>query len=104
MKQFQKHRAPARRQRHSLLRSTAGLTLVDLVTTLSVVGIVASTAMPHFDKRRANVGTTQRLVIANLRLARSNAVTRNVHYQVEFPSASQMKVERMKVVNNVWQI
>ena len=39
---------------------------------------------------------TQRLLIANLRLARTNAISKSVHFKVSFPSATQVQVARLK--------
>jgi Tfp pilus assembly protein FimT len=78
-----------------------------MATTLSVVAILTGIALPHLDSRRMNIITAQRLVMANLRLARTNAITKSVHFQVSFPTASQIQVARMQQNppgSSTWQV
>jgi prepilin-type N-terminal cleavage/methylation domain-containing protein len=87
-----------RRSRHSKSggrRAARGYTMIEVVMTMAIVGIIAAIARPHFDARRLQIVTAQRMVIANLRLARTNAITKNVHFQVTFPASQQLRVSRM---------
>jgi Tfp pilus assembly protein FimT len=86
---------------------TRGFGLIDMVTTLSVVAILAGAAFPSFDNRRVQIIAAQRLVIADLRLARTNAITKSVHFQVSFPTARQIRVARMQESppgSGAWQV
>ena len=69
-----------------------GYSLVELIVAIAIVGIVARTAIPHFDAGRMRILAAQQLVAANLRIARSNAITKSLHYRVDFPTANQMKL------------
>lgn len=74
---------------------------------MAIFGVIAKFAIPHFDARRMQIMNAQRLAIASLRLARTNAVTKSVHYQVSFPNATQMRVSRMvenPAGSGTWQI
>jgi len=77
------------------LGSFRGYSLVEVVVAIAVFGIVARTAIPHFDARRMRVIAAQQLVAANLRLARARAITKSVHYRVDFTTASQMAMTPM---------
>jgi prepilin-type N-terminal cleavage/methylation domain-containing protein len=84
-----------------------GFTLIDVVTTLSVIAILAGIALPRFDNRRVDIMAAQRLVIAKLRLARTNAITKSVHFRVSFPTASQIQVASMQENppgSGTWQV
>ncbi len=74
----------------------AGFSLIEVLVAIVVFGVIALIVAPHLDARRMQINTAYSEVIANLRLARSNAITKSVHYQVEFPSATQVRLERMK--------
>src|SRR5262250_3291678 len=89
------------------LACTAGYSLVELLVSVSILGIIAGIAMPQIRSGRMQVGNAQRLLIANLRLARTNAISKSVHYQVTFPTATQIRVSRMNEVpagSGVWQV
>lgn len=61
-------------------------------------------AIPRFDARRMRVNSAQRLVIANLRLARTNAITKSVHFTLDFPTSVQVRVQRMMEVRGAWEV
>jgi Tfp pilus assembly protein FimT len=80
-----------------------GYTAIELLATIGLIAAVTAMAIPHFDPARMQINAAQRLLIANLRVARTNAITRSVHYRVEFPTTSQIRVQRMILVANAWQ-
>jgi prepilin-type N-terminal cleavage/methylation domain-containing protein len=81
-----------------------GFTLIEVLVAIVIFGVIALIAVPHMDARRMQINTAYTEVIANLRVARSNAITKSVHYQVEFPSVSEVRLERMKQdVSGNWQ-
>jgi Tfp pilus assembly protein FimT len=86
-----------------LLRNHAGTSLADVFIAISILGIVAASALPNLNPKRMHINAAQRLVISQLRLARSHAITRNVHYLVQFPTTTQVRVARMvESAEGVW--
>ncbi len=86
---------------------TNGYSLVELMVTVSLVAIVAGIALPRWDPKRVQLSAAQRSVIANLRLARTSAISKSVHYQVSFPTVTQIRVSRMQenpVGSGTWQV
>ncbi len=73
----------------------AGFTLIDLVVTLSLIAILAGVALPEFDQRRLQIVTAQRLVLATLRTARADAITKSQHFAVSFAAANQLQLAPM---------
>lgn len=71
------------------LKKCSGFTLVELVTTLAIAGILATMAVPsmssYFDKRRAIEAAED--LYANLQMARSEAIARSRTMHVRFNSA-----------------
>jgi prepilin-type N-terminal cleavage/methylation domain-containing protein len=61
-----------------------GQSLIELMVTLSIVAIVLRIGLPMWKASSMNIMTARRMVVANLRLARANAITKSLHYQVSF--------------------
>jgi Tfp pilus assembly protein FimT len=76
----------SRRWRLALPCGTRGYSLIQVVVTLSLVAILGAIAVPKWKATQMNIVTARRLVLATLRLARTNAITKSIHYQVSFPS------------------
>jgi prepilin-type N-terminal cleavage/methylation domain-containing protein len=89
-----------------LCGGTAGFSLIEMVVTVAVLSIVIGITLPNFDSRRVAVLAAQRLVIAQLRIARTNAITKGVHYMMEIPTSSttQFKIEGMVLNGTIWQV
>ena len=68
------------------LRDACGYSLIQVVVALAIVAIVGAIAVPNWKANRMNILTARRLVLATLRLARANAITKSIHYKVSFPS------------------
>jgi type IV fimbrial biogenesis protein FimT len=71
-------------------RVARGLTLIETMICLSVVGILAGTAVPSFDqyqKRRALDGAAAE-VLTDLHFARSEAISRNQRVRVSYLGAA----------------
>ena len=64
-----------------------GYTLIELTVSLSVIAILAAIAIPEWRASTMNILVARRMVLANLRLGRSNAITKSVHYQVSFDAS-----------------
>jgi Tfp pilus assembly protein FimT len=65
------------------------------VVTLSIVAILGAIAVPSWKASQMNILTARRMVLANLRLARANAITKSLHYQVSFPDAGHVTLSGM---------
>jgi prepilin-type N-terminal cleavage/methylation domain-containing protein len=82
----------------------AGYTLMEVLVVLAVMGILGRIAVPQLRAQRMQLGVAQRLVVAQLRLARTNAITKGVHFRIEFSQPAQLSVQRMQLVSGVWQV
>lgn len=91
----------------ALLRAQSAYTVLELMVTLAIFFAVAKIAISYFEPRRMQIVAAQRLLIANLRVARANAITRSVHFQVALNTANQIKVSQMQenpVGSGNWQV
>jgi Tfp pilus assembly protein FimT len=59
---------------------------MQVMVTLTIAAILSAIAVPAFKSNRMNIVTARRVVLATLRLARANSITKSLHYQVSFPS------------------
>ncbi|MFI5397272.1 MAG: Tfp pilus assembly protein FimT/FimU [Candidatus Binatia bacterium] len=73
----------------------SGYSLPEMMVTLSIIGIVTAIAVPRWNAGRMNILAARRMVIANLRLARANAITKSLHYRVSFPDAGHVSLSGM---------
>ena len=82
-----------------------GYSLIEVIVAMAIFGILARTAVPHFDARRMKINAAQQLIAANLRTARAKAITKSTHYRIDFTSASQILVEPMvQQVDGTWSV
>lgn len=67
-------------------RSNRGITLIELVSIVVIIGIVAALAVPRFSTTisRLKFRTSARDIVSKMRLARSNAVTHKQPFGVYF--------------------
>jgi len=75
-----------KRLRNNRLHHQAGLTLVELLITVVIVGIVAAAAAPHFEEafERSSFNTAGRNISSTMRYARSLAISDKEPYGVSF--------------------
>lgn len=74
---------------------SAGYTLIETVVIVALLGVLAAIAIPRFSRQRIQIVNAQRMAIASLRLARTNAISKSVHFQVAFPDSNHLRVSRM---------
>jgi prepilin-type N-terminal cleavage/methylation domain-containing protein len=72
-----------------------GYSLIEVMVTLTIAAGLIAIAVPRWNASRMNILTARRMVLANLRLARTNAITKFVHYQVSFPDTGHVALSRM---------
>lgn len=71
------------------IRSQKGITLIELLTTVVIIGIVAAMAVPRFQKalERIRFRSANRDITSQLRLARSFAVSTKDQYGLYFDNS-----------------
>lgn len=82
-------------------RSTGGVTLIEILTTVVIIGIVASMAVPRFETawRRIKIRGADRNIVSTIRLARSMAITDKYLYGVYFDGNQQTMTLFKDIVN-----
>jgi len=67
-----------------MIRKYRGVTLLELLVTIAVIGVLASLALPAFDNQIKNskLKATANLLVSAYNIARSEAINRNVQVQV----------------------
>lgn len=79
----------------SLHRSQRGMSLVELLVMLGIVSVLIAVAMPRLNKSNLNLPLVEQSLVADIRMARANAVSRGAHYKVSV-SASTYSVQRLQ--------
>jgi prepilin-type N-terminal cleavage/methylation domain-containing protein len=81
----------ARPMPYHIVRSPKGFTLIELIMTLIILGIILAIALPSYLQWRQSLAyrTTARGVVAALREARSLAITSNQSHWVIFDSVNR---------------
>jgi len=85
------------------LRNERGITLMELMAAVVVIGIVSSMAYPQFEKAvdRLEFRSTSRDLLSTLRLARSHAITEKNDYGIVIASGAHNTVTLFKDVVNL---
>jgi hypothetical protein len=88
-------RATVRHQR--AYKRERGLSAIELVATMALMGVVAGVAMPSMTRQPYALWNAQTTLIGDLRQARSESITRGDHYRVDITGASTYTVSRMQL-------
>jgi type II secretory pathway pseudopilin PulG len=74
-----------------------GISAIELVATIALMGVVAGVAMPSMTRQPYALWSAQTTLIGDLRQARSESITRGDHYRVDITSAGSYTVSRMQL-------
>ena len=84
------------------LAAQGGYSLIELVVAAGIFGILASAGLPHVDTRRQDLNTSVNRAIADLRYARSRAITSGDHFAVVFDGGNRYEIQRMELGAGGW--
>lgn len=70
------------------LDSEHGLSLVELLVAIGILGLLVALAVPRLNSRQLDLSTAAQDLVGNLRIARANATGRGAHYRATFSSDS----------------
>lgn len=76
------------------LVNQSGYSLVELLTTVAIFGVLVASAIPHIDTRRENINTSVKQVVADYRWARSRAITSGKHFSIRWIDSQNYQVQR----------
>jgi len=86
------------------LAGERGMSLLELVVTIGLVGVLIAVAVPRLNSSALNMAVTTQNLIGDLRLARAYATSRGAHYRVTISSDSY-SVRRLQDTDGdgVWE-
>lgn len=79
-----------------------GFTLIELVTAVGLIGIMLGMAMPYIPHGTYDLWGTQVQFLADMRAARTLALTKGDHYRLVVTSATHYEVRRMQLQGANW--
>ena len=89
----------------SRLQGRLGYTLIEILTTIGVLGILLAAVLPHLDTRRQDLETTMQSLIGDLRVARAKSISTGVHYSVDRTDTGHYLLQRhVDAGNGTWPV
>jgi prepilin-type N-terminal cleavage/methylation domain-containing protein len=87
------------RSRH---RRTRGLTLIEVLVTTAIVGVMLGIGANQMRRRPFALMEANQQLLADLRQTRSDALTKGDHFRLDLLSASSYAEYRLKLNAGVW--
>lgn len=84
------------------LACPCGYTVMELMMTVVLIGVLVGTAIPHLDTRRESINGAVESVVGDLRFTRARAITTGRHYTFDIVDAQTYRVQRMRVDGTAW--
>jgi prepilin-type N-terminal cleavage/methylation domain-containing protein len=79
-----------------------GLTLIECLVTMALVGVVLGIATPTLPRGTYALWGAHQQLLADLRRTRADALTRGDHYRLDVTSANTYAEFRLRLVGTVW--
>jgi Tfp pilus assembly protein FimT len=87
------------------MRSRAGHSVVELLTAVSIFGVLAAVGLPHIDTHRQDLQNAVAQVVGDFRWARARAITSGAHFALEWTGSGQYRIARMKATDDgTWEV
>ncbi|MGD9764294.1 MAG: Tfp pilus assembly protein FimT/FimU [Candidatus Binatia bacterium] len=84
------------RWRAKHLHRHGGFSLIELLVSVAIFGVLSALALPHVDLRRQDVQSATKQVIADYRWARTRAITSGDHFAITWTGGSAYEIQRLK--------
>jgi prepilin-type N-terminal cleavage/methylation domain-containing protein len=92
-------RVAVRRRAYSRER---GLTLIELLVTVSIAAVLLGVAIPHMSRDRNNAWTAQIQFLGDMRRTRTDSLTKGDHFQLAMTGPNSYTVYRMRFQAGGW--
>ena len=83
-------------------RREQAFTIMELMVAMALFAIVAAVALPQFDNHPYALWSAQQQLLGDLRLTRSDALTKGDHFRFDVKDATSYEERRMQLVGTQW--
>jgi prepilin-type N-terminal cleavage/methylation domain-containing protein len=81
----------------------SGHTLLELITVMALIGVLAAAAAPFTDTRRQDINTAINVFVANVRQARARAITSGTHVEFNWLGSGRYEIRALEEASrSVW--
>jgi prepilin-type N-terminal cleavage/methylation domain-containing protein len=79
-----------------------GFTIIELLVVVAIIAIMAGTAYSRLPRNPYSVWIAQNQVLADIRHARDDALTKGDHFRVDITNSTSYVTYRLQLVGGVW--
>jgi prepilin-type N-terminal cleavage/methylation domain-containing protein len=91
-------------ERTGRLRSSAGYSVIELLTAVAIFAVMAAAGLPHINRNRQDINNATSQLVADYRWTRARSITGGVHFALKWTSSSAYQVQRLKLVGTNWTL
>jgi type II secretory pathway pseudopilin PulG len=92
------------RQKPLPLADQRGFGLIELMAIVALIAIVAAVGLRGFDRRRQDINTSVRRVLADFRSTRARAVVSGGHFRFHRTGDTTYQIERLEEASGEWKV
>lgn len=87
-------------------RGQLGLSIIELVVVVSLLALLLGLALARFSRAGRDLPAAGSSLLGDIRVARTLAISRNLHYRVRVAAAGQYVLERLQDPDNdgIWTL
>jgi prepilin-type N-terminal cleavage/methylation domain-containing protein len=86
------------------LQSSRGFSVVEMLVTIAIFGVLMGTAIPSLNPKRQDINTAMTTLMGDFRYTRAKAITTGTHFSVKMASTTRYQVQRHREDAGAWPV